>query len=212
MNSFRRWTTSLTQKFDQLRHQVESHEALAADALAEMKKSLSDGHEELERIQKDCAHLKQELRAARAAAGQWLERAQREQDDKRAVECLRRRRTAQLCEMEVRERLEEQQSAKTRVRRLLSELEREFMEVRQSRELNASVNSAPKSLERHSSSLPPASFSPWATGSEDEEASTTYTSLPPDSFAESYFRKEEEEALVEELAALRHCGGSSLHS
>jgi chromosome segregation ATPase len=216
MNSVRRLTTSLYAKFEDLLGQVESHETLTTAALAAMNTSLIRAHDELERIDRECRSLKRELHTAREAARNWKNRAILERDDKRALECLRRNRTAQVCELDMRDRLEQRERDRDHVQTALNVLEEKFQELRSRRLRNQRETSSTGRREdprpiKDISGLVHDDFTRWDLTSGDSDCPPSTTRNSADSFAESYFQKEEEEALLQELEVLRSSPGGCCH-
>lgn len=215
MNSFRRWTTSLYTKFEDLLGQVENHEALATQALAAMSTSLIRAHDELERIERECRSLKRELHTAREAARNWKNRAILERDDKRALECLRRNRTAQVCELDMRERLEQRERDRDHVQATLSVLEGKFQEFRKRRSQSERTEDSrvPRKELRQLTDLSQIhyDFTRWDLTSDESDSPTSYTRNSMDGPTESYFKMEEEEALLQELEILRGGTGGCCH-
>jgi phage shock protein A len=215
MNNFRRWTSSLYTKFEDLIDQVESQDVLASDALSDMSTSLVRAHDQLERIERECRSLKRELHTAREASRNWKNRAILERDEKCALEYLRRSRTAQVCELDMRDRLDAQKRARDHVQATLSILEERFQTLRAKRLRAEKTQQSTAQRDEVSSHhrLPSVRyhFARFELRSSDQDGPLGYTRSIADSFAESYFQKEEEKALQEELHALRSSSGEHKH-
>lgn len=215
MNSVRRLTANLYTKFEDLLGQIEGHEALATRALSAMSTSLTRAHDELERIERECRSLKRELHTAREASRNWKNRAVLELDDQRALECLRRSRTAQVCELDMRDRIENRERARDHIQATLTLLEGKFQNLRSKwlraqREQEASSRRE-ELREAADVAQIQVDFTRWDLTSGDSDCPPSYTRNATDSFAECYFRKEEEEGLLQELKALRGTSNGSRH-
>lgn len=215
MNSFRRWTASLYTKFEDLLGQMEGHETLASQALSDMSTSLIRAHDQLERIERDCKTIKRELHTAKEAARNWKNRALLEANDQRALECLRRSRTAQVCELDMRDRLEKQEQAREHVQMTLRFLEEKFQDLRVKR-LRADREQKNSELRDEIASIvgvsrPKYDFARWDVTLSEQDFPGSYTRNTLDGVSQSYFQKEEEEALREELEALRGSPSAYTH-
>src|SRR6478736_3812693 len=92
MKSLRRWTVGLVAKVDDVLAQVENHEAVAHEALSDMRKSLARSNGQLARVNRDTEALGRELAETIQDAARWRERARTTEQEDKALECLRRAR------------------------------------------------------------------------------------------------------------------------
>lgn len=104
MFHLRRWTRSLVDHVDALIVQVENHEGQVATAIEQLGRLVRKANGELDRLQRDGAALRDRRAQESHDRDLWRERASREPDDRRALECLRRGRQAcaQLRHMDLR--------------------------------------------------------------------------------------------------------------
>lgn len=142
MNRVKRWTMSVTSWVDHVLAQVENHEAAVGAAIAQVRKSTAEARVRLRRVERDAQRLREALRKEEDAVDAWKSRARRSEDDDRAIECLRRYKSAEREVATLRGRLAEQERTlnelREGVRRLngrLAELNerRNVMRARQSR-------------------------------------------------------------------------------
>src|SRR3954469_18219040 len=90
MARFKRWTHGVVASIDSLIVQVENHEAQVTSTLRELEQGVARSKVQLMRVERDGTALKQALSDEREAAIRWRERALREEQEARALECLRR--------------------------------------------------------------------------------------------------------------------------
>lgn len=93
MNSLRRLTASILSSFEGVIGQLENHEALVTTAIREAENSAGRARAQLSRVQKDGIAMRKRIEELREQASTWEERAKRiaEQDQTKALECVRRR-------------------------------------------------------------------------------------------------------------------------
>jgi phage shock protein A len=208
MNSFRRWTIGVCAKFDDLLGQVENHEALASQALRDMRTSLARANGQLARVERDCRSLEKEAQTCHATAERWRERAQKETDDKRALECLRRGRE-KLREAEtLTTRLDEQRRMRDQVAATVRTLEQKFLDLSGKQRLLSTRQAAAQASEAVNAESGTSVevedvFGRWEDKLTEREFQPGVCHTVPDDFSEEYSTKEEEESLYAELRLLR---------
>ncbi len=215
MNGFRKWTLGVYAKFDDLLGQVENHEAIASQALLDMKTSLARAKGQLSRVDRDCRALEQDVRAAQASAEQWKARAAKETEDKRAMECIRRARFKLKDADALRARLDEQTRMRDQVTLTVRNLEQKFLELSGKKRLLSTRQAAARASEAISAESGTSVevedvFSRWEIKLTEKEFVPGYEAELPDEFADKYAEKEEEESLLRELASLREDGDDRL--
>src|SRR4051812_16134493 len=133
MARFKRWSHGVVASIDSLIVQVENHEAQVSSTLRELEQGVARSKVQLMRVERDGLALEQALSEEKQAATRWRERATREEQELRALECLRRHKR---CERRVRE-LSQNQSEHARVELQLKHdvrtLEQRLFELRQQR-------------------------------------------------------------------------------
>jgi len=96
MSFLKRFSTTIVTRLDTLVGQIENHDAVVDATLRDTRQSVARARVRLGRVQRDGERLKARLAAERENIDRWAGRAKRASDDEaRALECLRRRRTAQ---------------------------------------------------------------------------------------------------------------------
>jgi phage shock protein A len=212
MNSFRRWTIGVCAKFDDLLGQVENHEALAAQALRDMRTSLARANGQLARVERDCRVLETEIGTAREHAERWRARAQKEGADDRALECLRRSRAAMSESHKLTERLEDQRRMRDQVRRTIQGLEQKFLDLSGKQRLLSTRQAAAQASEAINAETGAAGdvedvFSRWELKLTEKEFTPrgyAYTDDAfDDGFCQEYDKEEERASLEAELSTLR---------
>ena len=108
MGTLKRFTSSITAHFNWMLSQVENHEALVNSAIQEVQESGARAKVQLKRVALDGQRMRQRLMELRDAAVLWEERAKKCAgiDEKKALECLKRKKKAerQIAELEEQER------------------------------------------------------------------------------------------------------------
>jgi phage shock protein A len=105
MGYFGRFTSGIVARIDELIARVENHEALADAALGELQSAAARGQARHARVRRDGKALRKALAQEQQAVVQWRERAVRQADEARALECLRRSQQAARKTGEIEQRL-----------------------------------------------------------------------------------------------------------
>jgi phage shock protein A len=207
-----RWkvmTQSCVAKIDGLIAQVENHEAQVTSALRDLEQGVSRSKVQLVRVERDGVAIAQALGEEREALERWRERAKREEEEPRALECLRRakRSEARIGELEAQDgehvRVEQQ------LRRDVQTLERRLVELRQQRNTMRTRQSRAEALEVVQRSSDPngteigAIFERWETRVTESEIASGCLAASGDALEAEFSTAEEEAALRVELRALK---------
>ena len=99
MKKIRRWTSSIASSFDWLVSQVENHDSLVRSAIEEVTEAGAKAKSQLKRVRSDGKKLVARLRQVELEIQQWQDRALKsaQEDEEKALECLRRKSRAQSC-------------------------------------------------------------------------------------------------------------------
>lgn len=209
MARFKRWTHGVVASIDSMIVQVENHEAQITSTLHELEQGIARSKVQLIRIQRDGEALRRAASEERAASVRWRDRARREEQEARALECLRRhkrseKRAAELSSNEIEHTRIEQQ-----LKRDVQTLEHRLVELRQQRNTMRTRQSRAEAfsvVQGHGdlgTGEIGAMFERW----EEHVAETEVTSgcLVPtgDSFDEEFLDVEEAAALKLELRELK---------
>ncbi len=209
MKVIKRWTTGLFSQVDWMISQVENQEALVNSALREAQKAAAQAKVQLGRVRQDGQRLRQRLQEENESATRWRERAAKyaQQDESKAMECLRRSKRSEKLASQLQQRLTEHEHMEKLlakdVRKMedqISELveKRNLMRTRQSRA--EAVTSIQGSTETMSGELSDV-FERWETRVTEKELGAQ-CSMNIDPFEESFTSAEDEEQLREELRRL----------
>lgn len=210
MNTFRRWTAGVFSRIDMIVAQVENHEALVNQALRELQQATARAHVQLKRVQRDGEQMRRQLADAQEASIQWKERAKRTVDDeKRALECLKRSKRAKRAVQELdrrvaeHERIEQQLAADVRgLEERLDKLkeQRNLMRTRQSRaEAMGVVQGGKIEIEGQIDEV----FDRWEMRVTESEYAGGVTLSSEDRFEDDFVSEEEADELRAELDELR---------
>ena len=133
MGYFSRITSGVFARIDELVARVENHEALTEAALHELQTATARGQARLARVRRDGDAMRKALADERAAIGQWRERAKRQAEEARALECLRRSKVAQQKVTELEQRLTRHEQAERTLARDVSALGERLAQLREQR-------------------------------------------------------------------------------
>lgn len=133
MARIKRWTHGFVASIDNMIVQVENHEALATGALRDLEQGVARSKVQLMRVERDGRSLKQALAEEQEAAVRWRERARREENDARALECFRRHKRAEARVGELTHNQAEHERVEQQLKRDVQTLERRLLELRQQR-------------------------------------------------------------------------------
>ncbi len=133
MARFKRWTHGVVASIDSLIVQVENHEAQVTSTLRELEQGVARSKVQLMRVERDGAALVQALAEEREAANRWRERAMREEQEARALECLRRHKRCERRVLELAQNQAEHARVEQQLKRDIRTLEQRLLELRQQR-------------------------------------------------------------------------------
>lgn len=133
MARFKRWTHGVVASIDSMIVQVENHEALAGSALRGLEQGIARSRVQLLRVERDGRALRQALANEQSAASVWRDRARREANPERALECLRRHKRAQARCVELMRNQSEHDRIEQQLKLDVQTLERRLFELRQQR-------------------------------------------------------------------------------
>jgi phage shock protein A len=209
MNTLRWWTSSIVSSFEAVVGQIENHEALVSSAIEEAEKSSARAKVQLTRVRRDGQAMRQRLVELRDEECRWDERARKTAslDEKRALECLRRKKRVvkQIADLEVQER--EHAKLEKQLGDDLSTVEQKLTALRQQRNVMRTRQSRAEALKLiHNVDSGAVSeidqiFDRWEARITACEMNAAATS-PSDSLDDEYRSSEEEEELKRELREL----------
>jgi phage shock protein A len=209
MARIKRWTHGFVASIDSMIVQVENHEALVTSALRELEHGVARSKVQLLRVERDGKAIKQALEEEREAATRWRERAQREQDEARGLECLRRHKRSQARVSELSGAQTEHQRVEAQLKRDVQTLERRLVELRQQRNTMRTRQSRAEafSVVQGQGDVERGEigeiFERWETRVAESEVTSGCLVASVDSFDDEFLNAEEEAALKLELRALK---------
>jgi phage shock protein A len=209
MAHLKRWTHRVFERVDAMIVQVENHEAQATTAILELGRLVAKAKVQLRRVQGDGESLRALRDREVDSRDRWRERAAREPDDSRALECLRRARQVDHQVGRLEARLAEHQRSEQQLHRDVAELEQRLRELieqrnrmttRQTRaEAMAVVQAADAGLQGGLDEV----FERWDTHLTTSEYESGCGEDAFDTLEQVFQTEEEERELTEELAELR---------
>jgi len=209
MARFKRWTHGVVASIDSLIVQVENHEALATSTLRELEQRVARSKVQLLRVERDGQALKQALVEEREAATRWRDRAKREEQEARGLECLRRFKRSQNRVSELSRNQAEHARVERQLKRDVKILEQRLVELRQqrntlrtreSRALAFNVVQGSGDIERAEIGE---IFERWETRVAETEVSSGCLVTSVDGFDEEFLDAEEAAALKLELREIK---------
>ena len=209
MVRWKRFTSGLLSSIDGFVAQVENHEALASSALRELEQGVGRSKVQLARVGRDGVTLRQTLAEEREASVRWRERAKRETNETRALECLRRSKRSETRSLELEKQAMEHERVEEQLKRDVQTLETRMVELRQQRNTMRTRQSRAEALVivqgngSASSSEIGDIFERWEERVSEREVMSGLVTVTSDTLDEELTSAEEEAALKLELEALR---------
>lgn len=208
MARIKRWTHGFVASIDNMIVQVENHEALATSALRELEQGVARSKVQLMRVERDGRALKQALIEEREASQRWRERARREEDRARGLECLRRHKRAEARVAELTHNQAEHERIEQQLKRDVQTLERRLLELRQqrntmrTRQSRAEAFSVAQGSELQDGEIGQI-FERWETRVAETEVASGCLVASIDGLDQEFLDQEEAASLELELQALK---------
>jgi phage shock protein A len=209
MARFKRWTHGFVASIDSMIVQVENHEALATSALRDLEQGVARSKVQLMRVERDGRALSQALAEEREAAIRWRDRARREENEARGLECLRRHKRAEARVHELSHNQAEHERIEQALKRDVLTLERRLVELRQQRNTMRTRQSRAEafSVVQGNGAVESGEigqiFERWETRVAESEVASGCLVASADSFDDEFLDAEEAASLKLELRALK---------
>jgi phage shock protein A len=209
MARIKRWTHGFVASIDSMIVQVENHEALATGALRELEQGIARSKVQLTRVERDGSALVQALAEEREAAARWRDRARREENEARALECLRRHKRAEARTRELSRGQAEHDRVEQQLKRDVQTLERRLRDLRQQRNTMRTRQSRAEafSVAQRAGDVEHGElgqiFERWESRVAETEVASGCLIASVDGFDEEFLDAEEKASLELELQALK---------
>jgi phage shock protein A len=209
MARIKRWTHGFVASIDSMIVQVENHEAQATCALRDLEQGVARSRVQLMRVERDGRSLRQALDEEREAAERWRDRARREENEARALECLRRHKRSEARVRELTHNQAEHERIEQQLKRDVQTLERRLVELRQQRNTMRTRQSRAEafSVVQEQGDVESGEigqiFERWETRVAESEVASGCLVASLDSLDEEFLDAEESASLKLELAALK---------
>jgi phage shock protein A len=143
MSLIHRISTSITSTVDRAVSKVENHDAIVNAALRDTRQAAARSRVRLERVRKDGKSLKNRYGELKVAQGRWTDRAKvvAETDEKKALECLRRRRDCEAQAKNLKESIAQHDELEARIAEQVKKIEARIGEVSHQRNMMRSRQS-----------------------------------------------------------------------
>lgn len=211
MYFFKRWTSALVSRVDWMAAQVENQEALVNSAIREAQQATAKAKVQLARVHGDGNKLRNRLEEEQQAEQRWRDRARScaEEDEAKALECLRRSKQAGKQAGQLKGRIEEHQRVEHQLQADVQTLQERLAELVEKRNLMRTRESRASAMKTVSEVMVPMNdglddiFERWDTRITEAEiiSSCCEQSDPLDS---DFVTAEEEDALRAELEELKN--------
>ena len=207
MSRIHRWKLSVTSWVDGMLAQIENHEAAVNAAITRVRQSTARARVQLKRVERDQRSLRDALGREENASQLWRHRAQKADDEAKALECLRRHKTAERRIQSLRERLEEHERSHKELREGIRILDARLGELTERKNLMRTRQSRAEAAHGMVCAGAPMGdledvFERWESRVGEIEIASEVAE-PIDSFEMAYEDEEEESTLRIELAELR---------
>ena len=209
MVRWKRFTSGFLSSIDGFIAQVENHEALATSALRELEQGVGRSKVQLARVGRDGVTLRQSLAEEREASVRWRERAKRETNETRALECLRRSKRSEARSLELEKQTADHDRIEAQLKRDVQTLEMRLVELRQQRNTMRTRQSRAEALvvvqgsgATNSSEIGDI-FERWEERVAEREVMSGLVAVTTDTLEEELTSAEEVAELKLELEALR---------
>jgi len=206
MSTLRRIAASITTSFDWMVNQIENHEALVETALREMQQAAGKARVQLKRVKLDGKKMRESLDELSNRAETWAQRAVRirDEDEKKALDCIRRRNAAKKERAQVEKRLEAHSKLEVQLESDLKQIYSRLEELKQkknmylAREYRAKAQQVGKLPDIDLITEVDDIFVRW----DSKIDLTEIYAAPADELEEEFSSQEEEEELLAELDEL----------
>lgn len=206
MNIFTRVTTRISSSFDWVMNQIENHDALVQAAIKEIHESGIKARIQLGRVQSDGRKLENRLNELSEQIPRWAERAKKiaAEDEKGAIECLRRKREAERERKHLLDQHEQHITFVEQLTRELRELDQKLAELKRKR-------NAFSARQHRAEAVRAGQLSEYGVVSDIDDLFERWeiklgeydlTISPRDELAAKFDEEEEDEALKSELQAI----------
>jgi phage shock protein A len=209
MSMFKRLSTTLVSRIDNVVGEIENHDAVIQASLSEMRKKIAQAKVNLTQIHREEAKLKQQIEELNIKQQKWRERAIScaAADEAKALTCLQKRQHCQQETARLKQALETYQQTSQKLAQDISDSETQLAEKNQKQTLmrarqssSAALNASNKSLDEDACQLDN-SFDRWEVKiSQTEMCHDTTPMIDP--IEHDFITQEQQHELRQELTQL----------
>lgn len=215
MKLLKRWSTGIVSRIDQMVSQIENQEALVDSAIREARQAAARAKVQLGRVRQDGVRLEARITEEGEAQDRWKERALRcpEEEERQALECLRRSHRAANLVGELKKRLQEHRAIERQLTLDVNAVEERLAALTEKRNLLRTRQSRAEALNAVQGTVAAVTediddiFEGWETRIVESEIAGTCGFQNSDSFETALTTAEEEEELRKELEQLHKAAG-----
>lgn len=209
MNRLQKWTVGICSSVTETLGELENHESVTAAALGDLRRNLARARAHAQRLRRHHSGLVQGEKEAYADAKRWRKRAQLEEAEGPAIECLRRARAAQARAESLKQRAEQERTLVEEIEARVKKEEARFIDLQSKHRLLQAKQSAARATSACRTSLGEDyqvqdAFERWEVKiAEQEYQPEDLETESHDAFADDYAKSEEHEALAKEWHQLK---------
>ncbi len=209
MSIFKRISTTLVSRIDQVVGEIENHDAVIQANLDDMRKKVAEAKVRLNQVRREERRLTQQIEEQQANAQRWRERALEcaQDDEGKALECVRRSRHCQQQTKRLQQDQAQYSQSADKLAHDIETSEQRLMEMKQklalmrARQSTSSAMNATSEPDSNTSRQLDESFDRWEINiSQAEMAVDHYDAADP--MEREFASREQQQALRDELATL----------
>ncbi|MDY6798369.1 MAG: PspA/IM30 family protein [Pseudomonadota bacterium] len=209
MSIFKRLSTTLVSRIDQVVGEIENHDAVVQATLDDMRKKVAEARVRLGHVQREEQRLQEQIREQQENAERWRKRAVEtaKDDEAKALECLSRRKHCQIQAEKLQQSLGQYRQASEKLSTDIASTEQRLAEVKQkltlmrARQSTSSALKASVETQNDAAQLLENTFDRWEINISQTEMMIDDNPVV-DPIEREFVMREQQDELREELDAL----------
>ncbi|MFP4611085.1 MAG: PspA/IM30 family protein [Thiohalophilus sp.] len=209
MSIFKRLSTTLVSRIDQVVGEIENHDAVVQATLDDMRKKVAEARVRLGQVHREETRLREQIREQQENAERWRKRAveSAKEDEDRALECVSRRRHCQTQAEKLQQSLNQYQQTSEKLSADIASTEQRLAEVKQkltlmrARQSTSSARKASIETQSDAAKLLEDTFDRWEINVSQAELMLDDNPVV-DPVERKFIMREQQDELKEELSAL----------
>jgi phage shock protein A len=209
MSIFKRLSTTLVSRIDQVVGEIENHDAVVQATLDDMRKKVAEAKVRLGQVHREEQRLQEQIREQQDNAERWRKRAvdTAKQDEAKALECVSRRRHCQMQAEKLQQSLSQYQQTSEKLSADITSTEQRLADVKQkltlmrARQSTSSALKASSETQSDAAKLLEDTFDRWEINISQAEMIIDDNPVV-DPVEREFVMREQQDELREELDAL----------